>query len=931
MNLTEVKSEGTYDRHAISNIIGPMILRGNVAKETLHSVALLRLLGSCGLVAPIDSIVDQAAEDAERFQDVQVDPQRDRSKNGSGLHVLLVDDQANQGWSDWVRDRLPGADIGAVADPTAFVQEVQRQLDAVGTKDLRFRLTLPGMKEGSLPVLLLDLRLFSGNAGGELAFYRDLLLPLIARFTDRNDVPWPAFSSADTKFTAALNVVKAGSLVIESPEHHEALTWLPRVLSLIDLSLPIILFSSTGRRSIERAFSGHRNIILGFEKPRFFDSTTQSVQMTMTTEAGLSRAFDDAKSLLQGRIRARQALQCLDCRVDRRVSERYGHFELFIDESGDGRDLVVGGLVAGFASLDEAHEFDDRLVQAGVRYFPTLAGPVPPGEPLPKHITCRQQFEDVVKAWKDEGRSLLMAFVTLNGIEPFTTPLRFLDMDFMDNRWRLAVEAVIEVFISEIVARLKKEDECGRSASVSIYGPTRVSPAASQSEALMNQARFGTIVQRMDDTSPPSWGNHAVAESNLFHTACELLSGHCLDVDLEKAKFVRLQYAPKHCQEWEVRGRGLACVLRTMRDVEGDPADDYRAKLARIHRQPEDWRAGVRSLHYVCDQVLRDIVWRNASWNVISAEIPTFHESYDKFLRGNLAASRFLDTRRTVEAIVSWRPHATAQPEWRKGVGTASEAIGARLATALDEISGPAFMEASSRLRSEMRLSKDVIIPASPKPAIQGQSVTVPVEANEQEGEAAVRTTRYFVRLDNLPSAVTPAGLLAVAGHTSFKPVGCEVADDLDGEKRVAAIYFDSEAALTQVVRSLRRHGWQARPFITSERQAGIDPILDAHSDHRVDEKCADLPSEQVSSSETGCRLRVGPIPNSLDLTRVTTRVREMYPRALSIHHMGPVRGGGKYLLEFEWPTTVPTMPQDFIVCGHERLDMEFVCTGAAE
>ncbi len=924
-DLAEPKSRGSYDRHAVSNILGPMILRGQAAKLTLHSGALLQLLISCGLIGPSRMDMGHVSAKSESRPDNE---DGKRTEHGNGLHVLLVDDQSSHGWADWVRESLPSADVSALSDPTALIQDVQQQLGESGSRDLRYRLTLPGMKDGAHPVLLLDLRLFSGNAGTEMVFYRDVLLPLLEHFQDRDDLAWPCFSSSNDAFVAAVAAVKNGNLIVESPEHHEALTWLPRLLSLVDLSLPIILFSSTGRRSIERAFSGYENIILGFEKPRFFESVAQSEQMATAAEAGLTRAVEGARTLLVGRRRARQALQCIRCHVGQSVSERYEHFELFIDETDAAENLVVGGLVAGFASIDDAHAFDDRLVKAGVRYFPTLAGPMPPGQPLDKKVSCRQQFEAVAKAWREEGHPLLLALVTLDGIEPFRTPLRFLDMDFMDNRWRLAVEAVVEVFLSEIVARLQQEGES--HATVSIYGPTRVSPAASQSDAFMNQARFGTTVQRLDQQyGPPTWGNNAVAESNLFHTACELLRGHFMTVDLEKAKYVRLQYAPRHCLEWEVRERNIAVVLRVPREVEGDPADQYRAHLARVYRQSDEWRAGLRSLHYVCDQVLRDTVWRNDPWEAVSSQVPTFHESYDRFLRGNLAASRFLDTRRTIEAMVAWRPHTVAQPKWRRGVRQASEAIGARLASALDSVSGADFMEASNRLRGVSGLSRDVSVPSALKSPHSDRENTPHDETKAQTVEAAPRTTRYFIRLDNLPGAVTATGLLDVVRRTGQDPVGCEVADDLDDGMRVAAVYFENEASLSYVAKALRRHGWRARPFVASEglSAASTIPSLEGAADR--EQELGPTRGEHAEAMAVEHCLRVGPIPNSMDVSKVTARIRQAYPQALSIRHMGSVRGGGKYLLEFTLPSETPLLEQDFIACGSERLAVEAVPTGA--
>ena len=175
LDLTDVNRNTTYDRHAISNIIGPMILRGKASNQTLHSSALLGLLGACDLIASSEKAADQPTVERRLFSDDQTNTAVQEPRLGEGLHVLLVDDQADHGWVDWVRECLLGASVSAIKDPTHLVREVKRQLDEAGTKDLRYRLKLPGLDEGKQPVLLLDLRLFSGNPDGERTFFKDTL------------------------------------------------------------------------------------------------------------------------------------------------------------------------------------------------------------------------------------------------------------------------------------------------------------------------------------------------------------------------------------------------------------------------------------------------------------------------------------------------------------------------------------------------------------------------------------------------------------------------------------------------------------------------------------------------------------------------------------------------------------------------------------
>ena len=52
LTLTEGGPKAEADRHAIANIIAPLILLGDKAKPTPHSTALQRLLRATGLTAP---------------------------------------------------------------------------------------------------------------------------------------------------------------------------------------------------------------------------------------------------------------------------------------------------------------------------------------------------------------------------------------------------------------------------------------------------------------------------------------------------------------------------------------------------------------------------------------------------------------------------------------------------------------------------------------------------------------------------------------------------------------------------------------------------------------------------------------------------------------------------------------------------------------
>ena len=234
------------DHHALSNVLGPMILSGdkinpkcweetvgdgeeqkqkrsaNAANRCKH--ILRQLLSACGLV----SWEDKKAEDQESKP----------SETGEDLQILLLDDQAKQGWEDWVKECLPGAKdaLQVAVDPTTLVNAITKALtDDNGDlihKDARFRLKLPGLENATHPVLLLDLRLFSGKDQAEREFLKNNLLPLVNHFTDQPNLAWTGFSTKDKKRDKAFRNAKAkvlrGRLKPDTDAHHEVLTWLPR-------------------------------------------------------------------------------------------------------------------------------------------------------------------------------------------------------------------------------------------------------------------------------------------------------------------------------------------------------------------------------------------------------------------------------------------------------------------------------------------------------------------------------------------------------------------------------------------------------------------------------------------------------------------------------------------------------------------------------
>ena len=354
--------------HALSNVLGPMILSGrpdvdwDSAPADRPKLLLRRLLESCDLVSWVDTKSTPSAAQSDQ-------------QDGLGLDFLLLDDQAAQGWTEWVKECLPGGAnrLHSLADPTSVLKALRDALRLANLpkerlSDARFALKLPGLLEADNPVLLLDLRLFAGNPGAELVFFRSML-PLVDHFTDKPNLAWPGFCNGDPRFAAAKVAVEKGTLNADSEEHHEALTWLPRLVALVDMSMPIVLFSSTGRRDIVEAFKAYGNIITIFSKPRLQDLRNQpglSRDHIQTWARDLRAAVREARRWLTARKAIR--LLCHDqvakeLNAARETCAGFEYFEVYHDESGEvERSLFrVTSLLAGYLDQDSAQEYHEHF------------------------------------------------------------------------------------------------------------------------------------------------------------------------------------------------------------------------------------------------------------------------------------------------------------------------------------------------------------------------------------------------------------------------------------------------------------------------------------------------------------------------------------------------------------------------------------------
>lgn len=394
------RTSNTDDHHALFNLLGPQLLLRESSRTVDPTVSALRtLMGSVGLLPNVPKNDDGLLGD----------PWIKKENYGqTRLRLVLVDDQWRDGWGE-VLCKAVGADYGfsdigqdgplpigaskegdisvlATTSPEWLLEKLEAKCD---DQRFCFRVAEDPEEEGSVEreeVLFLDLRLFSGHGGGQAEANHIEKLVAIARriMASGRPLPWPGFLDEDlTDIESWLKEIRTDKGEKDKdarndPRYHKALTLLPRILALVDLSLPIIIFSSTGRREIVKEFEVYGNIITVFEKPRLQGQEQQDI--AAQAGAQFRAAFQEAMELVDGR-RICSILQTTSflgpiTPISNEISssEHPWTLELYTDETGcefdtDGtpkanpQPVTVGGLIALFSPNANPDEFNTDLLR----------------------------------------------------------------------------------------------------------------------------------------------------------------------------------------------------------------------------------------------------------------------------------------------------------------------------------------------------------------------------------------------------------------------------------------------------------------------------------------------------------------------------------------------------------------------------------------
>jgi len=371
------------ERHAVSNLIGPMILLGraptlgsyqektNGARPADHLSAFKTILEVCGLIPKSDAAPLISAKEPGNSRPLC---------SLSNAKIILLDDQWHQGWGEWVcqtlgLEYLPGptpsprpqkvttdgsVEVFVASDPEWLIERLTLPDSET---DKRLTLSLLDPQDGKDEILLLDLRLFSGQRDREASFVGKLI-PLCSRFTRRLHA-WQPFEPPELtnvqSWCADPNNLD-GKPVSEGSDSI-ARSLLGRLIALTDFSLPILLFSSTGDRDMVKLLEPYGNIISSFSKPRTF-----SASQTFQADDIVCR-FLGALESCERISNARQFLRVVAATADEvRATAKHllttpqtgdhswSHADLYIDESGDPDKPVdhVGGCAVIYSDAESS-------------------------------------------------------------------------------------------------------------------------------------------------------------------------------------------------------------------------------------------------------------------------------------------------------------------------------------------------------------------------------------------------------------------------------------------------------------------------------------------------------------------------------------------------------------------------------------------------
>lgn len=734
-------SEAKGAHHAIANIAGPLLLlesmqHPNASTEPALPGALRQLVRAVQMPGQKSTTEVDPSPDGEPWFDFK------KELGQSVDSIVLIDDLAENGWGEVLRGMLG---LGA-ADPTLrtylrpFIKGSTTDKGAIDLCGyLRNRLNwlrsdrraaspslAPNVRN---PLVFLDIRLFSQSSiQKEREFYRSLLL-LAAEFAALPALAWPVDLS-ETTLDPVKRFVDADS-EIESPDHHAALSLLPRLLSLADPTVPIILFSSTGRRAIVEPLIPCGNIIFDFEKPRLLGSDWR--EAVDRSRVGIKHAMQRACPLLQTRAFLQEL--CQKASRGKLVPDKnpaatqFQYADIYFDESGDDRfeggasAFSVGGVVVFYRNAQARDQLDQALKENELTWG--LAENHPPFDPndsiperyIPKYPGGMRWNPGAYKDYLDRldecltkldielaGFALVWRPALLQTPSSLPEPLR---EEVIDNRYRRMIEEALEAVLYCIVPAYLTE------AQITVDCGTREKPPLPPYGAKRLRYDFGIGINRRT-------GNYYVLSPDAVYP----IVGRLL---------AQRHGAPPNVQR--TRGTTLYEYQHLVNIAQENP-DRYR-RIVNDRSRPRP-----RQIHFLADWFAR---FGMHYPSLPSAKIVTrafrngFLDYRDRTFSGWLRASRAGAEGRITDALSEvWTVTRESAPAW-----SAARWLSKTVAAWTELLDGPAFIELATRIHSNSVQNSE----ASPEQKIEALVQETERASTDNHESAHTKMPHLFKRL----------------------------------------------------------------------------------------------------------------------------------------------------------------------------------------
>jgi hypothetical protein len=385
------------DHHDLNNIVAPILIPNlfdsNVDTKveiTDAQDAFIRRLLWCALLP-------ESCKEEDPYKPPEF---------STPLDIVAIDDQLADGWDD-VLGLLVGIPEGNKATDDGTIGLIRENgelkvygatkpmwlLDHLGISvttgnevDVKAELYskrtfdtpgLPKSTDGATRpwMLVLDIRLFSGQVTTERKWYTKLAGAAL-KLMDHNDkFAWqPGFYESERN---QLEFLAQGGSADDS-RIDTALSLLPRLCSLRWPSVPIIVFSGTGRRGLISKLAEYGNIFLSSPKPNVLgDSPVE--QVAAFTE-GWKREFQSVRSLINVQNHFLSLMKSSEPIYQLNENWKTGHLHVIcaFDEVGDfttWKSSAVGGVIL-FAfggneetAIENAMSFQESLRMRGVNFY----------------------------------------------------------------------------------------------------------------------------------------------------------------------------------------------------------------------------------------------------------------------------------------------------------------------------------------------------------------------------------------------------------------------------------------------------------------------------------------------------------------------------------------------------------------------------------